>query len=185
MASRRVLRAVLAAAPIIGWVPFAAAGAGAFAGGAVCHASNGTTQYEFDGSVEADGSTEGSTFGVVDYSGEFGGTGTDLPIPAKNDFGMAVINVSSGSTVYSTATPDSLNYGQPYTFFPQGWNFPNEEIVFGRFTPAFDKRGTPDAHCTADTNDFTGAGSATPSTCPDNFPLCHQTRATDPDQLTP
>lgn len=177
---RKVFRAAIALLPMIGWIPFAASNAGAVAAGAVCHASNGTTQYQFNGSVEADPSTTSETYNIVSYTGEFTGTNGDLPFPAKNDFGMAIVNWTGGGTVYSAASTDDLNYGQAYTYFPQSWILSNEEIVFGRFTPAFDKRGVPDAHCTADTNPFTGAGIVTPDTCPKDFPLCHGTLATDP-----
>jgi hypothetical protein len=168
---RRVGISVL---PLLVWLPLSAR-AGAAVAGAICHASNGSAQYEFDGQIDAE-PTESSAFRVASYEGEFHGTGTDLPIPAKNNFVVSIRLWSDGSEAASATTPDDINYDEPYfALAPASWpSFSNGTLVWARFTPAFDKRGVPDAHCDADTTAFTAAGYPT-TTCPPAVPLCHAT----------
>jgi hypothetical protein len=157
--TRRIRVAIVAAAPLIAWVPFSST-AGSAVTGAACHAEKTGTTYEFDGSVESTSSSDSMTFRIADYAGEFhGAPSTDLPTDAKNDFGIAIMDSNTDAVLYSEHTPDNIAYDVTYAKLVQGWAITNARLVFARFTPSFDKRNVTDATCTADSPSFTFVGA--------------------------
>lgn len=157
MWTRRVARALIALA-LLGFVAPRLAGAAEY--GAVCHASNGVTQYEFNGGLSEAPDESADRFEILAHAGEFFGAPLepDVALDAKNDYGFALIDLGTGTTLYATHTPDNIDYGIPYAEALNGWFVESGRFVFGRFTPWFDKRGTPDAGCVADTPSFTDFG---------------------------
>lgn len=146
--------------------PFIAHAAG---GEASCHATNGSSAYEFNGDLATQPAGD-NEFRVFQYGAQFIGVDSAdpqrIPADAKNDVDVQ-LHAFGGPMLYRVHSPDDIDFGVPYTDFLQGWEVEQGRLVFGRFVAAFDKRGVPDAHCTADTPVFTMVGNPE---CPPNAP---------------
>lgn len=164
MGFRRIVSVVASAlgvgAAVVLVSPYMAGGAEV---GAVCHASNGSTSYSFSGT--GDFQPTASAWDLNYYTASFSASDSqnpaNIPSAAKNDVRVELRKYSPAEVIYSTHSPDAIWYGPPaYQEDLSGWTFPDNQYVFVRFGPAFDKRGTPDASCTADTPLFAGTHDA-------------------------
>lgn len=120
-----------------------------------CHANNGDTHYGFKGSIET-GPNNAHSFKALKYTAQFSAADDDptkIPADADNDVYLQIQRHDNGHVYHSTHSPDTLDYFVPHTF-DINWVLPRGVLMFGRFTPWFDKRGVPDVSCRADTQPF-------------------------------